>query len=512
MRTATAKELAIGKRFFEFRQDPKGFITTCLDVKPEHFWDKMEDVANSVRDNQFTAVPACHSVSKTFGAGRIAVWFKTCFQPSTVITTAPSDKLVKHQLWKEIHAAYSGAKVPLGGKMTSLMWDDKPSPEILESLPPDQKALWEKNFALGFSTSPDTTTEYATKAHGWHNEWLFVLLDEAGDILRPIWKTIVESLMINDRCKILAIGNPTDPTSYFHKVCQPDSGWNVINISVKDTPNYKEGREIITGVAGRGYYDRMAKQYGVHSNTFKVRVLGQFPEYREGTFYGRELAEAIKDKPTRVGDYPFDPSHRVYSFSDLGDMYTAFVFAQFIQGGINIIDCYWNNQGVGLPEYAKVLHAKSYDYQEHYTGRDIVESNAKSVQTGLMTKDVAAQLGIDFIPVIDASFDDGVQAVRGIWPLLRINKPLCKVFLEAAEGYRKKKNESISSDDQPSFHQTPVPNAWENHMMDALRHLALAYRYQKPGIGQVSGTSSLRRPTSTHKEDCKYSDYDVLNV
>lgn len=510
MVTATTEQKLLAEKWDRYQQDPKGFITTCLDVKPEHYWSKMEEVNNSVRDNQFTAVKASHSVSKTYGAGRAAVWFKSVFNPSTVVTTAPSDNLVRNQLWKEIHAAYAGAKIELGGKMTALMWNCKPKQVILDQIEPEQRALWEKNFAIGFSTSPDTVTEYATKMQGFHNTYVLVILDEAGGILRPIWKAAIEGLMINERCKILAIGNPTDPTSIFYKVCQPGSGWNVINISVKDTPNYKEGREIIPSVAGRGYYDRMKKQYGERSNTFKVRVLGQFPEFREGTFYGRELAEAVKQ--TRVGDFPYDPYQRVYSFSDLGDMYTAFIFAQFSQGYIKIIDCYWNNQGAGLPEYAKVLHAKPYDYKEHYTGRDIVESNAKSVQTGLMTRDVAAQLDIDFIPVIDASFDDGIQAVRGIWPLIRINKPLCKVFLEAAEGYRKKKNESISSDDQPSFHQTPVPNAWENHMMDALRHLALAFRYQTPGMGQASGSPGPRKPTSSYKEDSKYSDYDVLNV
>ena len=506
MITATKQERQIAAKWNEFQQDPKGFITTCLDVKPEHFWSKMEDVANSIRDNQFTAVHASHSVSKTYGAGRIATWFKACFNPSTIITTAPSDNLVKNQLWREIHAAYAGAKVELGGKMTGLQWDCKPTKNILEQLEPDERGLWEKNFAIGFSTSPDTVTETATKMHGFHNKWVLVILDEAGGILRPIWKAALEGLMIDERCKILAIGNPTDPIGYFADACKPGSGWNVINISVEDTPNYIESREVIPGVAGRDYYNRMANKYGKNSNTFKIRVLGQFPSYREGTFYGQEIAKARQEKPSRIGDYPHEPGLQVYTFSDLGDMYTAFLFAQLRQGRIRIIDCYWNNQGVGLPEYAKVLHSKPYDYLEHYTGDDIVGSNAKSVQTGLMTRDIAAQLGIDFIPVINPNFDDGIQTVRSIWPLLEINKPLCKVFLQAVDGYRKKKNEAISTDDQPSYHQTPIPNAWENHMMDALRHLALAYRYLID-----KGTSIARRPgTTTRKQDERSCSYNVM--
>ena len=504
---ATKNQKLLAAQWDSYQDDPKGFITTCLDVKPEHFWSKMEEVANSVRDNQFTAVHASHSVSKTFGAGRIATWFKACFNPSTIVTTAPSDNLVRNQLWREIHASYSGAKVELGGKMTALQWNCKPSQGIMDAIEPEQAALWEKNFAIGFSTSPDTVTEHATKMQGFHNKWVLVILDEAGGILRAIWKAAIEGLMIDKRCKILAIGNPTDPMGYFADVCKPDSGWNVINISVTDTPNYIEGREVVPGVAGKDYYERMAAKYGKNSNTFKIRVLGQFPSFREGTFYGQEIAEARKtiDGECRIGSYPFEPGLQVYTFSDLGDMYTAFIFVQLRQGRIRIIDCYWNNQGVGLPEYAKVLHTKPYDYLEHYTGQDIVTSNAKSVQTGLMTRDIAVQLGIDFTPVIPANFVDGIQAVRSIWPLLEINKPLCKVFLDAVDGYRKKKNESLSTDDQPSYHQTPVPNAWENHMMDALRHLALAYRYM---IGKGRDISVDARPT-TKSQDVAMTGYNV---
>ena len=498
MVTATKQQKLIAARWNEYQQDPKGFITTCLDVKPEHFWPKMEDIANSVRDNQFTAVPACHFVSKTYGAGRIINWFKSCFNPSTVITTAPSDNLVKNQLWKEVHASYSGAKVELGGKMTSLMWDCKPSPKIMESLEPDQRALWEKNFAIGFSTSPDTDTEYATKAHGWHNTWVLVVLDEAGDVHRSIWKTAIEGLMVNERCKILAIGNPTDPTGYFYNVCQPGSGWNVINIAVTDTPNYKEGREVIPSVAGRSYYNWMKKKYGEHSNTFKVRVLGQFPEFREGTFYGRELAVAKKgttEEQPRVGHYPYEQTEPVYSFSDLGDMYTAGLFVQFLRGRIRIIDCYWDNQGLGIKTYKKAMDCKEYVWgKEHYAGPDLVTSNAKSAQTGMVMRDTAAQLGLNLIPVYPHKVDEGIQAVRDIWPLIEINKPFCKVLLQATEGYRKKKNEALSTDDQPAYHDTPVPNAWENHMMDALRHLAMAYRYQSIG-GKSLGRTRPRQDT-----------------
>lgn len=487
---ATTEQKLLAEQWDRYQQNPKGFITTCLDVKPEHFWPKMEEIANSVRDNQFTAVPACHDVSKTYGAGRIVAWFKSCFNPSTVITTAPSDNLVKNQLWKEIHAAHAGAKVDLGGRMTSLMWNCKPSKDVLEHLDPDQRALWEKNFALGFSTSPDTATEHATKIVGWHNKWVLCVLDEAGGILRAIWKAMLEGLIINERCKVLAIGNPTDPTGYFYKVCQPGSGWNVINIAVTDTPNYKQNREVIPNVAGRDYYNRMKKEHGEKSNTFKIKCLGQFPDWLEGTFFGSRMAQAKRDG--HIGDYPWEETAKVYTFADYGDIYSAKLFVQFIQGTIRIIDFYYDNSGVGVPGYCKVMDSKPYIYakrQGHWAGPDLDPeqgSNRKSLATGKTIVDEFAQLGYGMSIVDKHSFNDGIEDFRTIFPKIRINRRTCKDLIIAWKTYRKKKNEALSTDDKPAYHNDPVKD-WTAHVADAGRHLARAYRWQLVIDGQLIG-------------------------
>jgi hypothetical protein len=438
----------------DYRQDPRGFIENCLGV--EHFWKKMEEVANSVRDNMYTAVPACHSVSKTYGAARIAVWFKTCFQPSTVITTAPSDALVKNQLWKEIHAAYSGSKIPLGGKMTTLTWDCKPSNAV---------------------------------------EWMLIIFDEACGIIRPIWKAATQGLMVNSKCRFLAIGNPTDPTGYFYKICQPESKWNVINISVKDTPNYIEDKEIIPSVAGRMYYDDMKAEHGEDSNTFKVRVLGEFPTYLEGTFYGDRMA-AMK-REDHIGDFPWEENASVYTFGDYGDIHTAILFVQFIQSTIRVIDFYYDNDGVGVSGYAKMMDTKPYVYaprQAHWAGWDLdPDTGSNRKRGGKTVKDSFAELGYDMHTVEKSAFNDGIEDVRGIFSKLRINKRNCRDLITALQKYRKKKNEQLSTDDKPAYHREPVRD-WTCHVADAARHLARAYRWHLYIDGIPIGVSKTFAP------------------
>ena len=471
-----------------YRQDPIGFMTNILSLNPDYIWSKMVVMAEGIRDHQLVAIRAGHSVSKTFTMGRVVPWLKICFQPSTIITTAPGDKLVKNQLWREIHAAYAGSKVPLGGKMHTLNWDVKPSPEILNQLSPEQKELWEKNFAIGFSTSPDTATDHATKMHGWHNEWVFVIADEACGIMPQIWNTIMEALIIDEQCKFIAIGNPTDPESDFARVCyssdpeknegsEPyisDEGWYVITVAATDTPNYIEGRRVVPGLAGREFVERIMKKYGEDGDGTRYRVKGLFPKYKEGTYYGAALAKAIKEK--RVGIYPWDPNAKVSTFSDTGDVWTAVIFAQFIRNSIRVIDDYWDNEGQGLPSWAKALKSKPYIYGGHFVGPELASGSPGKFQTGKTTIDLAAGLGYHLVPIAKHDFNNGIEAVRSIWSQIEINKSSCSTFIKASRGYGKDKNQSKSTDEETVYHNSPA-QTWHRHMMDALRHLAMQYRY-----------------------------------
>jgi len=494
-------------RIIGFRDDPVGFLHVVLGLPKSNVWPKMVEILESVRDNQFTGVRAGHSVSKTFTSGRVVPWFKTCFQPSTIITTAPSDNQVRHQLWREIHSAYAGSKVPLGGKLTTLQWDVKPSKEVLTNLNPEERKLWEKNFAIGFSTSPDTATEHATKMQGWHNEWLLVVLDEVCGIIPQIWRTVMEGLIIDDQCKVLAIGNPTDPECEFARACHSsdiekmegnetymsDAGWNIITVAATDTPNFKEGRKVIPGLAGRDYVARIVKRYGENGDGTRIRVKGLFPTRKEGTYYGYQVAAAKRER--RIAEYPWDNSAPVFTFSDTGDMFTATIFVQFIRERIRDIDDYWDNEGLGIPSWCTMCQGKPYTYGGHFVGPELAFGTSGRAQTGRSTIDIAASLGFNLVPVVPHTFDNGIEAGRSIWGLMDINKEKCRTYVMAMAGYGKKKNMALSTDEETVYHDQPA-KTWHRHFADAHRHLAIAYRYMAIGdefLGLTSPEPSVKR-------------------
>ena len=506
MQTVTEEQIAIADAFTAYRENPVGFAIDVLGLRPDYIWSKMVELLEAVRDHKKVCIPAGHSVSKTYSLGRIVVpWFKTCFQPSTVITTAPSDNQVRNQLWREIHAAKVSAQVDLGGKVTSLMWDLKPPDDILELLEPEERAQWEKNFAIGFSTSPDSTAEHATKMQGWHNEWVLMIVDEACGMAPQIWRTAVEGLLTEDQCKMVAIGNPTDPECEFAKACYSsvpgnnegdkpytsDKGWYVVPIDARMTPNYQQKKRVIPGLASYEWVQEIFKEYGKDGDGARYRVKGLFPTHKEGSFYGDLLAECRRSG--RVGKYPHDPCYPVYTFSDYGDMYTAAIFVQFIKGMARVIDDYYDDKGGGAPKWAHELSSKPYEYFAHIAGPDLdplTGSNKNSFAKGELITETLRDLGYDVQACEPHDFNSGIRVGREKFEMLEINED-CSTFISAAGGYTRVKNLRMSTKDRPAYHKHPAPT-WHCHIMDAYRHFAISHRTEEYMGNTIKGLEVTR--------------------
>ena len=514
----------IKKDMIGYRQDPIGFAKNILGFPEKYIWPKMVDLCEGVRDHQKVCVRAGHSVSKTFCLGRIIVpWFKVCFTPSTVVTTAPSENQVKNQLWREIRASKVSAKVPLGGKIHTVHWDMVPKKSILDErvrlgkMDSFERADWEKNFAIGFSTSPDACAEHVTKMQGWHNKWVLVVIDEGCGMVDAILDAALKSLIIDHRCKIVIAGNPTDPECKFALYCyssdpkkqeghEPyisDRGWYVITIPSTSTPNYQQRKSVIPGLASYEWAEEIIKEHGEDGDVTRYRVKGLFPTFKEGTYYGSYLANARKNG--RIGEVPHVKTAKVFTFSDTGDRWTFTIFVQFIRGNVHCIDEYWDNEGMGLPEWVNELQSKPYTYgEDHYAGPDIDPDqggNAKSFHTGKTLVKVSGNLGYQLKPVMKHSFNDGMASGRHLWDVVWISKTKCPILLQALAGYGKKKNMTLSQGAEVVYHDQPA-KTWHRHPADAWRHLAIAVEHMEiDGIylGDVAMTAQYHESVRRRK-------------
>lgn len=193
----------------------------------EFWWSAQREIAASLRDNRYTAVKSCHDAGKSFIAARmIAKWIDQHPEGEAfVVSTAPTNAQVKAILWREL------GKTHKKGKLTG---------RIVASGYPEWKL--DDGELVGYGRKPADYDQSAFQ--GIHARWVLVVIDEACGIDANLYNA-VDALVTNEYARVLAIGNPDDPTSHFAEICKPDSGWNVIRIDGLRTPNFTRA-----GVAG----------------------------------------------------------------------------------------------------------------------------------------------------------------------------------------------------------------------------------------------------------------------
>jgi hypothetical protein len=187
----------------------------------DQLWSKQVEIMQSVVEHRRTAVRSCHGVGKSFSAARLICWWIDTHPlgEAFVVSTAPSNEQVEAVLWREINKAAQKAEergTPLPGRMLIREWKIG-------------------NELVGYGRKP---ADYnPTAFQGIHARYVLVILDEACGIPEQLW-TAAGALITNDDSRILAIGNPDDPTSHFFNVCQEGSSWNSLRIQATDSPNF----------------------------------------------------------------------------------------------------------------------------------------------------------------------------------------------------------------------------------------------------------------------------------
>ena len=293
---------------FRWRRDPKAWFEEVLGFTT--YWKKQIEVAEAVRDHQKVAVRSGHDVGKTAIASRIGLWYLYNFYPSVVITTAPTWRQVERQMWKEVHKAFNAAKIPLGGDLFST------------ELRLDRKGKdW---YMIGFSTDdPD-------KFQGEHELYILFIIDEAPGVDDSIFEALEGSLG-SPYSKVLMIGNPTNPNSYFGRVFLNPSesvDWYHMHISCWESPNVVAGKNIIPQLCAFDWPEKMRKKWGEEDNRYRVRVLGEFPKEAKNVLVSYFDTQYALDNRLESKDYSSFPKVLAVDVARFGDDQTILLKRQ----------------------------------------------------------------------------------------------------------------------------------------------------------------------------------------
>jgi len=249
--------------------------------------------------------------------------------------------------------------------------------------------------------------------------------------------------------------------------------WFVQQLSIKDT-QLPDGKPVVTEEFIKGEVEQ-----GMDPDLAQQEYYCSFDSPMQGSYYGRLLANLYRD--SRVHPVAYSPGFPVCVGWDIGiGDQTALWFAQVVGDDVRLID-YYENTGEGFDHYLKVVLEKPYIYDVMYMPHDLEKSEwgtGRSLSEMVVAAFAARGIRVEMIPKL--SVDEGIQAVRRIFPRLRIDSNNGNVkyrghaALDCLASYHKKWN-----DERLEYEDKPLHD-WASHCADALRYLALGLRHVLP--------------------------------
>ena len=191
---------------------------------------------------------------------------------------------------------------------------------------------------------------------------------------------------------------------------------------------------------------------------FDQEYLCSFEAAILGAVYGEEMRQAREEG--RICDLPYDPTHGVETWWDLGYRDPCSIwFVQRIDGKLHAIDYYENNLA-GLDHYAKILQDKPYAYSRHLVPHDAAKGE---IGTGKSLVEQAAQLGLRMDVQAQQPLIAGINETRGLINRMWFDSQKCERGIDGLIQYRYEWNEARHTLSPKPLHD------WSSHPADALR-------------------------------------------
>lgn len=188
-----------------------------------------------------------------------------------------------------------------------------------------------------------------------------------------------------------------------------------------------------------------------------------FKTVTKGAYYKKEIDKAYADG--RIGDYPPIPGVPVYTFWDLGMGHDQAIWGIQIVGGMFRAVFFYKASGEGLKHYVDVLKDTGFGFEEHWGPHDIAVREWTSGQSRIET--AAKEYDIRFYTVPNISFDDGIDAVRRVFPHCLFHEQAVKHGIADLSAYQREFDEK-----RGCFRSKPLQNSAVDGA-DAFRYFAV---------------------------------------
>lgn len=196
------------------------------------------------------SVRSGHGVGKSTVMAWAALWVMSCFFPLKAGATAPTAHQLEDVLFAEVGKWY--ARMP--------PWFRKQL--VLKDMRIEVRGRPKESFLTGKTARK----EQPEALQGLHQENTAVFVDEATGVPDIVYESS-EGIMTSESTRALLASNPTRTQGFFYDThTRVRHLWHVMSVSCLDSPRVSQA-----------YIDHAIERYGADSNSYRVRVLGEFP-------------------------------------------------------------------------------------------------------------------------------------------------------------------------------------------------------------------------------------------
>lgn len=254
--------------------DPVRFVRDVLGVKDIEPW-QVTGLRNYSRESHIS-VRSGHGVGKSAWLSWCVLHFTCTHFPCKVPCTAPTAHQLEDVLWGEL-----------------ALWRRRMHPGLRELFEVTSDRMYLK-------LAPDECYAVARTARkdnpdalqGFHSDNIMFVVDEASGVPDEIFQPL-EGALSTPGAKSIMCGNPTKPRGYFYDSHHKNrSHFFCMKVSCTESSRVHPN-----------YIKKMGDQYGIESNVYKVRVLGEFPDEQADILIPLAVAEAAVNREVEKSDH-----------------------------------------------------------------------------------------------------------------------------------------------------------------------------------------------------------------
>ena len=260
-----------------YARAPVAFVREVLHVEPDPW--QLEALRAIAKGHTRVAIRSGHGVGKTAFAAWLVVWFANTRAPFKIAITAPTAPQLFDALWPELGKWFG--RLPSGWRD---LWD----------ITSDHITL--KGDKECFITARTSRSDRPEAMAGLHSDHVLLVADEASGVDEAVFEAAGGSMSSFGAITLL-IGNPTRSSGFFWSAHMMERDrWFTMKVSSLDSKRVTPD-----------FVNEIETRYGLDSNAYRVRVLGEFPQADDNTLIPSGLVDAAM-----IRDVALDVTQPIY--------------------------------------------------------------------------------------------------------------------------------------------------------------------------------------------------------